>query len=152
VDLIMGKRRVIGIVGLLPAVIITAAGLFAPGCGPSGPEMGRVSGRVTYKGEPLTQGTISFVPTDPARRSGNSRIRSDGRYDLQTAEPGDGAEVGEYRVIISGRDAKLLDQVRAPGEPVKLETKIPEKYEKADQSGLTATVKSGSNERNFDLE
>lgn len=148
----MGIPKALRFGGITLAALIVAVGLLSTGCGSSGPEMGRVSGKVTYKGEPLTQGTISFVPTNAERRSGSSRINSDGRYDLQTAEPGDGAEIGDYRVIISGRDPKALDNVRAPGEPVKRETKIPEKYENADQSGLTRTVKSGSNNYDFDLE
>jgi hypothetical protein len=114
--------------------------------------MARVRGTVTYKGQPVKQGTISFVPRDAAKPGASSRIGPDGTYDLQTQEPGDGARLGEYRVIVSGYDPKILDTVRAPGTPVERKTEIPKKYENADTSGLTATVKAGSNTFDFPLE
>jgi hypothetical protein len=146
------KTRPVSIGLSLGVTLVAMASLLAPGCAESGPEMGRVKGTVKYKGKPLTQGTISFVPTDPARRSANSRIAADGSYQLQSTEPGDGAQLGDYRVIVSGRDATALDKVRAPGEPVKLGSSIPLKYEQPDQSGLKATVKTGSQTLDYDLE
>lgn len=123
------------------------------GCGGSGgPEMAKVSGKVTYQGKPLTKGTISFISVDPSGSNANSVIGPDGSYTLQTTNPNDGAVVGEYRVIVSDIDPNALN-TPAPGEPVKKQERtIPEKYEKPDTSGLTKKVVSGSNTFDIALE
>jgi len=123
------------------------------GCGGSGgPEMAKVSGKVTHQGKPLTKGTISFISVDPSGSNANSVIGPDGSYTLQTTNPNDGAVVGEYRVIVSDIDPNALN-TPAPGEPVKKQERtIPEKYEKPDTSGLTKKVVSGSNTFDIALE
>jgi hypothetical protein len=124
--------------------------LIALACGPSGPPMGRVYGTVTYQGKPVTKGTIAFISTDPNRSNASSPIDSDGSYTLQTVEPGDGAQVGDYRVTITGKDPDALN-TPLPGEPVKVKSDVPAKYENPQTSGLTATVAAGSNKIPFDL-
>lgn len=123
------------------------------GCGGSdGPEMAKVTGKVTYQGKPLTKGTISFVSTDPSRSNANSVIGPDGSYSLQTTNPGDGAVVGDYKIVVSDVDPNSLN-TPAPGEPVKKQERlIPEKYENPDASGLTRKVVSGSNTFDIALE
>jgi hypothetical protein len=69
--------------------------------------LGRVQGKVTFKGEPVKYGTVSFVPdttkgTDGPIAMGN--IKSDGTYILSTDEGGDGAVVGHHKVSIVGLD------------------------------------------------
>ena len=44
------------------------------GCGNSGPEVARVYGKVTYNGEPVTKGNISFSPVDPTTGSPASSV------------------------------------------------------------------------------
>lgn len=135
----------LGLAMVLPALVI--------GCGGSGgPEMATVTGKVTYQGKPLTKGTISFISTDPSRSNANSVIGPDGSYSLQTTNPGDGAVVGEYKVIVSDVDPNSLNTA-APGEPVKKQERlIPEKYENPDSSGLTRKVESGRNTFDIALE
>ncbi len=111
--------------------------------------MAPVAGKVTYKGQPVPKGTISFQSTDPERPNATGLIMSDGTYSLQTKEPEDGAVVGDYRVAISAREDEVLDYI--PAKPVPPKRLVPQKYENPDSSGLTATVESGSNEVNFDL-
>ena len=38
------------------------------GCGSKYPDMGRVSGKVTYKGSPVTKGIINYLPEDAQQR------------------------------------------------------------------------------------
>lgn len=137
----------------LKLVISCVLSAFVVGCGGSGgPEMARVSGKVTYQGKPLTKGTISFISVNPDGSNANSVIGPDGSYSLQTTNPNDGAVVGEYRVIVSDVDPNALN-TPAPGEPVKKQERtIPEKYEKPDTSGLTKKVESGSNTFDIALE
>jgi len=137
--------------GRLAAALVSALVMAStsPGCGSSGPELARVSGTVTYEGKPVPLGTVAFVNKDPNGRNATGAIQSDGSYTLQTEAPGDGAQVGEYAVTISAVDAPVLDY--KPTKPVESKRYVPEKYEKPETSGLTATVKSGSNTIPFDL-
>ena len=130
------------------ALAAAAVALTPLACGRSGPEMARVSGTVTYKGKPVPKGTVSFVSTDPSRRNATGQLDPNGYYTLQTEEPGDGAEPGDYDVAVYAHEEKVLDY--RPKVPVKAERLIPEKYENPKTSALKKTVKSGSNK--FDLE
>jgi hypothetical protein len=135
------------------AVALATVGL--AGCGGSGgPEMARVYGMVTYNGKPVTQGTISFQPTDPANGApATGIIESDGSYRIQTTEPGDGARLGSYTVAIrsvSGEPDVPLDYIpRTPPPPPK--SNIPERYANPASSNLTAKVERGSNQIDFKL-
>jgi hypothetical protein len=141
------------------AAPFVVAGLFlaftfvAPGCGSGGPEMARVRGTVKVKGQPLTRGTISFASTDPNRPNATSQIGSDGSYDLQTREPGDGAQLGEYNVTISDVDtSQVLDYIPKPGMKVpERKSLVPAKYGATGTSDLKRTVARGSNKFDFDL-
>jgi len=134
------------------AAFLLTVSLAIAGCGKSGPEMAKVTGIVKLKGKALTAGSVSFVSTDPKRNNANGNIGPDGRYTLQTTNPGDGAEVGEYTVIVSGIDPNALNTA-APGEPLKkMVNPVPEKYEKPETSGIKKTVAKGSNTFDIDLE
>ena len=75
--------------------------LLAPGCGDSGRY--RVSGRVTFDGQPVPVGTVTFLPLgagDRDRSAGFCRIES-GQFDSRAGRsPMD----GRHRVLISGFD------------------------------------------------
>ena len=134
----------------IPTLILILATSTVPlGCGSS--NKGSVTGKVTYKGQPVPKGTVSFQTLDlKGGRNATGEIQPDGTYTLQTEEPGDGAQVGKYRVAISARDDEVLDYI--PSEPVPPKRLVPEKYENPETSGLTETVESGSNNIDFDLE
>jgi hypothetical protein len=141
------------VLGLNGAAELTApiaiAALTPLACGPTGPGMAQVSGKVTYKGKPVPKGTIAFVSTNPGRRNATAEIQPDGSYKLQTENPGDGALLGEYNVTIFAHDDAVLDYIPPKPIPPKILTAV--KYEKPGTSGLKATVQSGSNNLNFDL-
>jgi hypothetical protein len=118
-------------------------------CGKSGPEMASVRGKVTYKGQPVPKGTVTFVATDPSRRNATGAIDSDGSYRLQTEQPGDGAMLGDYKVTVSAHDEAILDYI--PAKPVPKKLLAPEKYENPSTSDLKKTVVSGSNTIDLEL-
>jgi hypothetical protein len=135
---------------LFLALAIAPTALMPLACGGSGgPEMARVYGTVTYNGQPVKKGTVSFVATKPGQRNATGMIDQGGNYRLQTENPGDGAELGDYEVSIFSHEEQVLDY--KPKTPVKAERVIPEKYEDPKKSGLKQTVKSGSNQFNFEL-
>jgi hypothetical protein len=111
--------------------------------------MAQVSGTVTYKSKPVIKGTVSFVSTDPNRRNATGQLDPNGNYKLQTETSGDGAELGDYNVTIYSHDEQVLDYT--PKVPVKVERRVPEKYESPKTSGLKMTVKRGSNRMDFPL-
>jgi hypothetical protein len=134
----LGRLLAIGLIALTPLA-----------CGKGGPELAKVTGKVTYNGKPVTKGTITFVTIDKTGRNATGAIQPDGSYTLQTEEPGDGAQLGDYNVTIAARDEEILDYT--PPKPIPPKRLVPEKYEKPQTSGLTKKVVSGSNSFNFDL-
>jgi len=123
------------------------------GCGGSNPDQkptANVKGTISYQGKPLERGEIIFFPEFGAK-IGHGQIQPDGSYELTTYEEGDGALLGKHEVaIISERDMEgvLPEDPEADLEP----SLIPTKYNLQKTSGLTAEVKEGGNEINFDLE
>jgi hypothetical protein len=128
---------------------LALVGLVPLACGPSGPEMATISGKVTYNGKPVPKGTITFIPTTPGGRNAVGVIAADGSYALQTEKPGDGALLGDYNVTISAHDEAVLDYI--PAKPVEPKLLAPAKYENPKTTDLKATVKRGASPVNFDL-
>ncbi|MHC2069865.1 hypothetical protein ACYFX5_20525 [Bremerella sp. T1] len=113
------------------------------GCGSSGPEMGDVTGTVTYKGKPLPTGTITFIPEEDGIPRASAEVQEDGTFQAETSGVGSGVPVGKHRVMISA----FIDM--GPEAPVK--SILPDKYGSDRQSGLTAEVTPGENIVNFSL-
>jgi hypothetical protein len=93
----------------LPGWWTVAACLLAAGCGgtESGPSRYRLSGTVTFDGQPVPAGTIYLEPASgPA---GSARI-IDGKYDTND---GKGIVGGPHTVMIEGFDGRGAN----PGEP-----------------------------------
>ncbi len=80
------------------------------GCGPAGsgrpPDLIPVKGTVSYKGKPLTKGTIKFEP-DGYGRPARGQLQADGSFVLTTAKDGDGVVPGEHRVTITSLEKGL---------------------------------------------
>ncbi|MBR6436850.1 MAG: hypothetical protein IKS45_10105 [Thermoguttaceae bacterium] len=97
-----------------------------------------VSGTVSYKGELVPDGSISFVPNDPKKDPQGAPIHN-GQYSAQVRK-------GTMTVRITGSKPdpkkKMLD-----GSPFWTDF-VPEKY--GAQSALTVEIK-GSQTENFDL-
>ncbi len=109
--------------------VLALGGLATSGCSDGKPDLVPVSGQVLIDGEPLTLGSIQFVPTG-ARPSGGT-IDSSGHFVLSCYEPGDGAIVGKHMVKITavepidGRSNRWL---------------APKKYSNAHTSGIEVAV------------
>ncbi len=92
-------------------LLLTAALLIGvAGCGPdNGLNLAPVRGKVTYKGEPIKNGTVMFMPDESAGNTGPQAIgtiTSDGTYILSSQDAGDGAVVGMHKVGVLGIDAE----------------------------------------------
>ena len=124
---------------------LTAALLAVAGCG--GSKSAEVTGTVTVDGQtPPTGSSITFVPADGKSPSAGALIE-DGKYTAKDVPVGT-AKV-EIRVPkLSGRPKKEQAGPGA-GETIGLGDALPAKYN--DKTELTFDVKSGKNEKNWDL-
>ena len=139
------------------------------GCGPAGVPVVKVTGKVTFEGNPVDGATIVFFPIDPTGREAAGMTDENGEFLVVTqgATKG-GCLPGNYRVVIT----KLI-YVDAQGNPVVPSNEpilpyadpnavpppmpisrsvIPEKYGNVETSGLTAEVtQRGANSFAFEL-
>lgn len=124
----------------------------AIGCGEvsNQPTTEPVSGKVSYKGQPVTKGTVTFQSAD--NRIATGQIQPDGTYSLGTFAERDGAIAGRHKVMIIANDGDTnLMPGSSPGyKPPK--DLVPQKYQKTETSGLEATVAKGKNDIPFDLQ
>ena len=116
------------------------------GCN-SGPARGDVSGKVTFKGAPVKEGRITFLNQQGLGDS-EGELTADGTYAVQG-----GAVVGDYKVVITPLVVIVdTDPGKSPPAPVeKKAPDIPTKYRQQGKSPLTAKVKAGKNEINFEM-
>lgn len=109
----------------------------------SQPAQVSVRGKVFYKGQPLSKGTIVFAPD---AKHGNhaplasAEIQADGSYCLRTGET-PGAAVGWHRVTVVAVETPAQSSTgRRFSVPISL---VPEKYRDPQLSGLSCEVQIG---------
>ena len=128
---------------LWTAMIALAAG--AAGCSSSG--AAAVEGKVTYGGEPIDVGTITFVPKSAEGIKRGGLIES-GAYSIESKV---GPAPGKHRVEIRWAKPTGKTSKNEYGEEIqKRQEGLPEKFH--DQSTLTAEIKPGKNVIDFALE
>ena len=118
------------------------------GCGDG--SMGRVEGVVKFDGQPVDRALVTFYPADA--RASVGFTDDDGRYYLNYTGKVKGAVVGEHQVTISTRIDKEDDNVASKYGGKGREEFLPPKYHSRRETELTATVESGNNTIDFDLE
>jgi len=124
--------------GALLAIVVLV------GCGSrSGLDLHRVTGKVTFDGEPVKDGRILFRATDGDQRAFSGPIEN-GLYKLE-ARPGKmRGEITASRIVPGKFDTSN------PGEKVPIgEMYIPARYNS--KTELTTEVKPGSNTADFAL-
>ncbi|MEX1042205.1 MAG: carboxypeptidase-like regulatory domain-containing protein [Pirellulaceae bacterium] len=123
----------------------------------------KVSGTVTYQGEPIEGATVTFSPADETGRAASGRTDSKGRFNLTTLNHSDGIMAGHYKVAISktevGSELMTSEEQAAyfnkhGRAPVITTTDLlPEKYKKPDTSELAREVVADqTNDFLFELE
>ena len=116
----------------------------------SGPPRGQVSGKVTFKGNPVTEGTVTFH-NPKAGHAGEAKLGPGGSYVITTVEGG--LVVGDYGVMITPL-THIVDLEPGKTPPVDVEKPapdIPKKYRRQETSALKAQVKEGKNVFDFDM-
>jgi len=164
-------RRSLIVVTVSAVLVMTSCGTTDDGLGQRFP----VSGKVTYNGNPLEKGSISFVPED-GKGIGASGAIQNGSYTMSTGGNNDGAPAGKYKVTITAKEDSLakakadFEKARAARKNtsgtedlaiiprqfmVKAEAEakslIPAGYGDSRTTTLTAEVKAQSNSIDFTL-
>lgn len=139
-------------------VLAFAASVAVAGCGAT---TGKVTGKVTYKGSPLKGGNVTFLTPD-GKKPVSSVIGEDGAYTVE------GVPVGEVKITVETKSLKQQANHPSyqpppgmtppggykppdPAEALKHYVEIPEGYSNPDTSGLTYTVKPGSQPHDIEL-
>ncbi|WDI41619.1 hypothetical protein [Bremerella sp. P1] len=128
------KWNILGSVALLA---------FVTGCfgGNGYPKTAPVKGVITYKGKPLADANVSFIPSGGRPASGTTN--SNGEFELTTFVQGDGALPGEHHVLVQKFTQPASDELYA-----EVKTAIPKKYSEIKTSPLRESI---SKEGNVDL-
>lgn len=123
---------------------IGAIGVGAIGCGDGASPLSAprypVSGAVTFRGKPVSEGKVIFYRSQVG--SITAKIDKAGAFVFDEAQ---GVPAGDYRVGLAPPEVYEI--------PPRPHPTFPDKYRFADTSGLTATVKSaGDNLFTFDMQ
>ena len=113
-ELIMKRSPPLRWLALFPA----SAVIIVVGCGyDNGLKLAHVSGKVTYKGEPVKNGTVFFMPDEGKGTLGPSAtgsLRDDGTYIASTDFAGDGVIVA-HRVGLTALQPVTAGTATGPG-------------------------------------
>lgn len=149
------RRREKAALALLARFLLLA--VVASGCGPGRPKTVKVTGTVTYRGQPLEGARVMFDCA--GGRPASATTDASGRFTLETFGAEDGAILGEHTVTVSkyvavpggAGPAAGQDEMRSPGAPPIRQT-VPGRYTTPGTSPLKASVTAqGPNDFTFEL-
>jgi hypothetical protein len=134
---------------LASAFALAACGLVA-GCG--GNNVVAVSGTLTYKGKPVTNAYVNFVPDNNGRPS-IGETDANGRFTLTYDPQTKGAQVGKHRVFVMHNVAADAGQTGAvPGMAPKMSPEMAELFNKysGEKSTVTVTIDKSTSDLKLD--
>ncbi len=100
-----------------------------------------VKGQILQNGKPVPNATVVFHPAfeiGPDISKPRGTTGEDGSFTLSTYGSADGAPEGDYKITV--------EQWTSTNPEKGPESRLPSKFAKPEQSGLTARVASGKNE------
>src|SRR5262249_45839790 len=123
------------------AALVGATVLLAAGCG-SAEKSIDISGQVTFKGEPVTEGSVQFIE-DRTGHGAEVELGPNGTYKARLF-------AGEYKVVVT--PPYLVDVSSGLPNPYYKKVKnIPKKYHSTATSGLSAIVSPDQTTHDFAL-
>lgn len=130
-------------------LLLAGASILAPGgCARKAPPLARISGNVTFEGEPIAKGTVVFHNDE--RGIHMTAGVMEGKYEVITAK-GAGLPPGPYRIAITPpRIDHPVGPILAPPKPIAYPD-IPARYRDARTSGFTVDLQEGENQADFPM-
>ena len=128
-------------------LVAASAALF--GCGSDDEVRGRIGGKVTFQGQPVSEGLVLFSNNERGINM-NAALRPDGSYEIIMAK-GAGLPLGTYKVRVCPPSIVLPIGASSPPK-IKRYPNIPKKYRKFLTSRLTVTIEEGDNPFDIDME
>lgn len=119
---------------------------FLFGCGGSGTTRVEhsVTGKVTFQGEPVTEGTVQFEDA-ASGQGGSAPLSASGTYTASLSD-------GTYKVIVLPPTEVTPDTENSPGGIVVKDAKnIPQKYRALETTPLSAPVSAALVTHDFEL-
>lgn len=129
--------------------LLSLAGFLIACAGCGGTYDATVTGAVTLDGQPLTRGTVKFIP-DGASAPAYGLVGSDGGYSLMTGRE-EGIQSGAYTVTVVANAPSTPDPNNPSSPPMPGKPITPAWYRDAQSSPMKESVESGSNEINLAL-
>lgn len=123
------------------------------GCGggeSDAPKTVAVKGLVTFKGQPMPNLSVGFIPEKGMVATGITD--AEGKFELSTSDTGDGAIPGMHKVAINFVPAQVPEMPGFPGSENNEKSPIPLRYGDTATSGLTATVETDASKNDFKFE
>jgi hypothetical protein len=116
------------------------------------PKLVHVHGVVRLNGKPVDGARVDFHNTAPDKPAAYATTDAEGKFDLTTYEPGDGAAPGKYRIAVTkAQEAGRHEQKTAPpmfrggGGAPKPRWLIPQRYSNPNTSNLSQDIVDGEN-------
>lgn len=125
----------------IAALTCLLATLVCAGCSDGRPKRVPISGVVLIDGEPLTHGSILFIPE--TGRPGGGALDSEGRFSATSFELNDGLTPGKHRVQI--RAIEMLNETTQRWH-------APKKYAAAATSGIEVNIETAKDDLTIELE
>jgi hypothetical protein len=129
--------------------------LAIPGCGDSGPTIVPVSGTMTFKGKPVANALVTFMPEHG--RPSSAQTDDEGRFTLSYDREHEGVLVGKHKVWISpsknSRPTTAAEQKAAiMGKKLPPSREMAAFFEKYDQKNSKVEVVIDKNTRELKLD
>jgi hypothetical protein len=130
----------------IAASLVAAAAVV--GCGASGGTKSQVTGKVVANGQPVTEGSITFMPVDGKAGSAPSggEVQADGTFKMMT-ENKEGASIGKHSVSYTPKQVEVPEWDGYGTQPAAPKSTFAGLVPKETQ----VEVKSGANDLTIEL-
>lgn len=123
-----------------PGVLLAGVLFCLTSCGPSGPKLYPVRGKLTFDGVAPAGATVVLEPVGGGKERPTGVVAADGTFTLSTYPHGDGAPAGEYKPLFTWYPEDAREQTNP-------KSKLPDRYATAGTSPVpTVTVNAGPTE------
>lgn len=132
-------------------LILICAVLCCAGCGSGNYKTGKVTGKITVGGKPVTGGDVMFMPLGKnekgeSGKSARAQIRADGTYSLTTYDAFDGAVIGKHQVTLYNPGVQIVDDPMADDDAPKGKSTLTPEEVASLQKPKEVEVKAGDNQ------